>query len=71
MGGIFLHLKLGDLVLRKEDSTDFVFQITGFDGDYVILRGVKLPIITISNPDKLIKLNRERKKLFSNLRRVK
>jgi hypothetical protein len=62
---------MGDLVIRRKDSTDFVFQVTGFDGDYVFLKGIRLPITTISSTEKLIKLNRKRKKVFGNLKRVK
>lgn len=66
-----MNLKLGDLVMRKKSSNDLLFQVTGFDGEYVLLKGVKIPIITISQSEELIKLNRTREKSIPGLRRVK
>ncbi|MEJ6950875.1 hypothetical protein [Natronospora cellulosivora (SeqCode)] len=65
-----MNIKLGDMVVRKGEENDLLFQVTGFDGEYVVLRGVKIPIITICQAEKLIKLNRKREQI-NNLRRVK
>ncbi|MFW5982163.1 MAG: hypothetical protein ACOCQO_03035 [Halanaerobiaceae bacterium] len=65
-----MNIKLGDMVLRKGEENDLLFQVTGFDGEYVVLRGVKIPIITICQAEKLIKLNRKREQI-NKFRRVK
>lgn len=65
-----MHIKLGDMVVRKEEENDLLFQVTGFDGDYAVLKGLRIPIITICKYDKLIKLNRERES-FNTLKRIK
>lgn len=70
LGGINLNIKLGDLVVRKGEENNLLFQVTGFDGKYAVLKGVRIPIITICQAKKLIKLNRKREQL-SFLRRVK
>ena len=69
-GGIAVKIKLGDMVVRKGEKNDLLFQVTGFDGNYAVLKGIRIPIITIYQVDKLIKLNRERGQLTA-LRRVK
>lgn len=66
-----MKVKLGDLVVRKGEINDLLFKVTGFDGEYAVLKGVKIPIITICPSEKLIKLNRKRDRYFSNLRIVK
>lgn len=66
-----MHLKLGDIVIRKDDQVNILFQINGFDGDYAILKGIKIPIMTIVKDEKLIKLNRIRKKNNSVLSCIK
>ena len=66
-----MHLKLGDLVIRKDDRVNVVFQVSGFDGNYAILKGVEVPIMTIVKSDKLIKLNRNRRKYNSGLDCIK
>lgn len=68
--GVGVNIKLGDMVLRKGEENDLLFQVTGFDGEYVVLRGVKIPIITICQAEKLIKLNRKREQI-NKFRRVK
>ncbi len=69
-GEVDVNIKLGDMVVRKGEKNDLLFQVTGFDGSYAVLKGIRIPIITICQADKLIKLNREREQL-SALRRVK
>lgn len=66
-----MKLKMGDLVLRKDESTPIAFRITEFDGDYVILRGIKIPVITVARKENLIRLNRRRNTNQQCLRRVK
>ena len=66
-----MNIKLGDLVLRRGERQDLLFQVTGFDGEYAVLKGVRIPIITICSADNLIKLNRRRDSYYSNLRLVK
>lgn len=66
-----MNLKLGDLVIRKDESYSLLFRVSEFDGRYVILKGIKIPVITICTRDKLIKLNRKRNKIKTGLRRVK
>ncbi len=65
-----MNIKLGDLVIRKGERNDLLFQVTGFDGEFAVLKGVKIPIITICSAEKLIKLNRKRENINA-LRRVK
>ncbi|MFW6022480.1 MAG: hypothetical protein ACOCQW_03070 [Halanaerobiaceae bacterium] len=67
---IFLNIKLGDIVVRKGDNSEFLFQVTGFDGDYAVLKGMGIPIITICRITELIKLNRQRSQ-FTSLKIVK
>lgn len=69
-GGIDVKIKLGDMVVRKGEKNDLLFQVTGFDGNYAVLKGIRIPIITIYQTDKLIKLNREREQITA-VRRVK
>ncbi|WP_041605899.1 hypothetical protein [Halothermothrix orenii] len=64
-------LKLGDLVLKKDSSYGLVYQITGFDGNFIILKGIKIPIITICTADELIKINRTRKVSNNSIRCIK
>ena len=66
-----MDLKLGDLVAKKDESSNLLFQITEFDGDKVVIRGVQVPVITVTDVDELIKLNKERKNVNPTLRRVK
>jgi hypothetical protein len=66
-----VRIKLGDLVVRKDENRDFLFQVTGFDGEYIILRGLKIPIFTVSMQENLIKINKNRFKLYSGIRLVK
>ena len=66
-----MHLKLGDLVLRKDDNSNILFEVSGFDGNYAILHGIKIPIMTIVSKDKLIKLNRRRIKYNNSLKCIK
>ncbi|MGM0410459.1 MAG: hypothetical protein ACQEQF_06805 [Bacillota bacterium] len=66
-----MHFKLGDLVIRKDENMSFVFKISGFDGKYAILKGTKIPIMTIVKTDKLIKLNRNRVKNNVSLKCIK
>ncbi len=56
---------MGDIVIRKGNNTNFLFQVTGFDGNYVFLKGIKFPIMTISKTKDLIKLNRKRRQMLS------
>ncbi|MFI5358892.1 MAG: hypothetical protein ACHQYO_02430 [Halanaerobiales bacterium] len=65
-----MKIKLGDMVLRKGEKNPLLFQVTGFDGDYALLKGIEIPIITLYQVDKLIKLNRNREKI-NVIRRVK
>lgn len=65
-----MNIKLGDFVVRKEEKNDLLFQVTGFDGNFALLKGVRIPIITVCSLDELIKLNRKREGLKA-LRRVK
>ncbi|HLV10474.1 MAG TPA: hypothetical protein VKY40_09710 [Halanaerobiales bacterium] len=65
-----MNIKLGDLVLRRGERNDMVFRVSGFDGDYAVLKGIKVPIITICALDKLIKINRKRENI-NILKRVK
>lgn len=65
-----MNIKLGDLVVRKGEKNDLLFQVTGFDGEYAVLKGLKIPIITICSSEKLIKLNRKRENINA-LRRIK
>jgi len=55
-----LHLKLGDLVIRRDEPDRMIFKVIEFSGNQVILQGQNMPIITISEKKRLIKLNRER-----------
>jgi hypothetical protein len=57
-----VKIKLGDLVLRKGEKNTLLFQVTGFDGDYAFLKGIEVPIITIYQADRLIKINKKREK---------
>ncbi len=66
-----MNFKLGDYVIKKNDNSAIVFQITEFDGQSVVLKGIKIPVITVSDVSNLIKINKERKKIKSRLRRVK
>ncbi|NLJ83594.1 MAG: hypothetical protein GX336_01620 [Halanaerobiaceae bacterium] len=65
-----MKIKLGDMVLRKGEKNPLLFQVTGFDGEYALLKGIEIPIVTIYQVDKLIKLNRKREKL-NVIRRIK
>lgn len=65
-----MNIKLGDMVIRRGERNDLLYQVTGFDGEYAMLKGIKIPILTICQADKLIKINRKREQL-SALRRVK
>jgi len=65
-----VKIKLGDMVLRKGEKNPLLFQVTGFDGEYALLKGIEIPIVTIYQVDKLIKLNRKREKL-NVIRRIK
>lgn len=65
-----MSIKLGDLVVRKGEKQALLFQVTGFDEEFAVLKGVKIPIITIYPQEDLIKINRTRKKLTA-LKRVK
>ncbi len=62
-----MKLKLGDLVVRKDVSTDMLFQIIEFKKESVVIRGLKIPVITIVNREDLIKINKERKNFNSLL----
>lgn len=66
-----MNLKMGDLVIRRNESPHLLFQVEEFDGDYVILKGIEVPVITIATREKLIKLNRGRIKSRFCLKRVK
>ena len=66
-----MGFKLGDLVIKKNETNNMIFQITEFDGDYVVIRGITVPVITVAKTDKLIKINRKRRKLKSKLRIIK
>ena len=66
-----MDLKLGDLVIRKDKTSKLLFQITEFDGDKVVIKGVQVPVITIADANNLIKLNRKRKNVNPTLRRIK
>lgn len=65
-----MNIKLGDMVIRKGEENALLFKVTGFDGEYVFLKGVEIPIITVYQAKKLIKLNRRRDQV-SILRRIK
>ncbi|MFW5992406.1 MAG: hypothetical protein ACOCQN_04365 [Halanaerobiaceae bacterium] len=60
-----MKIKMGDMVVRKGEGASLLFQVTGFDGKFAVLKGVRIPIITFCNTDKLIKLNRKREALPS------
>jgi len=66
-----LKIKLGDLVVRKSEFNDLLFKVTGFDEKYAVLRGIRIPIITICPVENLIKINRERNRYSTSLRLVK
>lgn len=66
-----MNIKLGDLVMRKGEIYDLMFQVTGFDEEYVVLKGIRIPIITICPAEKLIKLNREGERFNSGLKVIK
>lgn len=66
-----MHIKLGDLVIRKNEVNDVLFQVTGFEGEFAVIKGIKIPIITVCLIENLIKINREREKNVANLRRIK
>lgn len=40
-------MRLGDLVINRNDPDSLTFQITGFDGDKAIVRVVDLPLTTV------------------------
>lgn len=40
-------MRLGDLVINRNDPESLTFQITGFDGDKAIVRVVDLPLTTV------------------------
>lgn len=65
-----MKIKLGDMVVRKGEKNPLLFQVTGFDGEYALLKGIKIPIVTIYQADNLVKLNRGREQL-NILKRVK
>ncbi|MFW5998690.1 MAG: hypothetical protein ACOC4G_01465 [Bacillota bacterium] len=66
-----MNFKLGDLVVKKEGSSPLTFVITGFSGEKVLLRGVKLPLITLANTDNLIKVNNKNKTKQRVIKRIK
>lgn len=66
-----MNIKMGDLVVRKGEINDLLFRVTGFEGEYAVLKGVRFPIITICSAENLIKLNRKRESNITTLRRVK
>ncbi len=66
-----MQFKLGDLVIKKDGSYRFPFQITGFVDQYVMLKGTKIPMMTTALPEQLIKLNRKRNTRTNSLMRVK
>ncbi len=63
-----MNLKLGDLVVRKKNTSNLLFQITEFDGDKVVIRGVKVPVITVVNKNELIKINKKNRTTSSILK---
>lgn len=63
-------MRLGDLVINKNDSASFIFQITGFDGDKVILKLIDLPVTTVLPINCLIKISHN-KKIKSPLKVIK
>ena len=66
-----MHLRLGDLVIRRGDSSRRLFIITGFDGEYVILKGRKYSFITAERSDNLLRLNKKRNTYVDKMRRIK
>ena len=65
-----MRIKMGDIVLRKNKSS-VLFKVTSFDDEYVIIKGLKFPIITVSHKNDLIKVNKHRKYYNSNLKIIK
>lgn len=50
-------MRLGDLVINRTDPRSLIFQVTGFDGDKVIVRVVGLPLTTVLPSDCLVKIS--------------
>jgi hypothetical protein len=66
-----MKFKLGDLVVKKNSSSKLLFQITEFDGDSVLIKGIQVPVLTIAETCDLIKINRSRDHIKPILKRVK
>ena len=54
-------MRLGDYVINKNDSANFIFQITGFEGDKVILKLIDLPLTTVLPINCLIRVSHKKK----------
>ncbi|MCK4257903.1 MAG: hypothetical protein KAX49_02935 [Halanaerobiales bacterium] len=50
-------MRLGDIVINRNDPNSLVFQITGFDGEKALLKVVDLPLTTILPVKCLIKIS--------------
>ncbi len=49
-------MRLGDLVINRNDPESLIFQITAFDGDRAILKVIDLPLTTVLPLKSLVKI---------------
>ena len=64
-----MNLKLGDLVFKRNEEPSMLYEITEFGDDFAVLKGTRIPVITVADFHNLIKINnRKRKNQFKEIK---
>lgn len=50
-------MRLGDLVINRQDPRSMLFQVTGFDEDKVIVKVIGLPLTTVLPLNNVLKIS--------------